>query len=225
MKDNITDWALKEYQLFYKDDSITKENIFYYIYGILHHLKYREKYKRALVHGIPNIPMASDFWLFNKAGNGLGIMHLNYETCNRYDLGKPLEKIPDSPKKIIFGRKIITKGKTEQDRSILILDGIKIYNNLPIVKYHVNGNSPIGWFVNRYGFSQDKETEITNYPLENVNGDEVRAIIERLVYVGVESDRIMEEISKEPFESPDAPKYNNEGINKQSLFPERIKKN
>ena len=56
------------------------------------------------------------------------------------------------------------------------------------------------WFVNNYGFSTHKDSVITNYPLEGVKGDEIQAMIERLCYVGVRSDEIMEEISKHEFE-------------------------
>ena len=208
MKDNITDWALKEYQLFYKDNSITKEDIFYYTYGILHSIGYREKYKNQLGRGIPHIPMAPEFKIFRNAGYELGQLHMHYETCKRYNLGEPVGKIPDSPKKIKFERIINKKGKKVFNHKVLIIDGIKIYDNLPISKYKVNGRTPIQWFENNYGFSTNGETDITNYPLEGVKSEELQNIIERLVYVGVRSDEIMKNISEHEFESPDAPKYN-----------------
>ena len=52
----------------------------------------------------------------------------------------------------------------------------------------------MGWFIDRYGFSTHKDSGITNYPLEGVSGEQVRGIIERLVYVGVESDRIISQL-------------------------------
>ena len=201
MIDNITDWALERYRAIYDDQTVTKEDIFYYTYGILHHAGFRAKYQAFLVRGLPNIPMAPNFRAFEQAGRGLAELHLNFETGPRCDLGEPLSPIPDAPQKIAFGKK--KSGgpgpKETSDYSTLIIDGITIYDSLPDVRYRVNGRTPIGWFVNRYGFSTDKKGKSgnTNYPLEGVDGGQVRGIIERLVYVGVESDRIIDGLPDE----------------------------
>lgn len=193
MIDNITDWALNQYRTTYKDDTIAKGDIFYYTYGILHHTGYRTTHQKSLVRGLPRISMAPDFWAFSEAGHQLADLHLNFETCPRYDLGEQLHAIPDQPKNIRFGRKTSTdhgSAKTA-DQSILIIEECIIYDNIPIPNYKVNGRTPVGWFVDRYRFSTDKKSGITNWPLEHYNGEQVRAIIERLVYVGMESDRII----------------------------------
>ena len=193
MIDNITDWALKRYRTIYHDHTITKEDIFYYTYGILHHSGFRIKYQMFLVRGLPNIPLAPDFRAFERAGRALARLHLNYETCPRYNLGEPLHTMPDAPKKISFGKKK-NKGpgpKTTTDMSVLKLDGVVVYDHLPEPNYKVNGRTPIGWFVDRYVRKEYTEPGIVNYPLEGKSGEEVRAIIERLVYVGVESDKII----------------------------------
>ena len=193
MTDNITDWALKKYRAIYDDHTITKEDIFYYTYGILHHLEFRSKYQMFLVRGLPNIPMAPEFRVFERAGRELAELHLNYETGPRYKLGEPLSEIPDSPRKIAFGRKAGDGPgpKTVDDHSTLLLDGVVVYDKLPHTAYKVNGRTPVGWFVNRYKHKVNKATGIVNWPLEGASGEQVRDIIERLVYVGVESDRII----------------------------------
>ena len=203
MKDNITDWALQQYQTTYQDNAIVKEDIFYYTYGMLHHTGYRDKYQRNLVRGLPRIPMAPDFWVFSDAGRKLADLHLNYETGPRHDMGAPLNPIPNQPKKIKFGRKLNTGGgpKTTDDHSTLHIDGVHVYDNIPEVEYKVNGRTPIEWFEDRYKFSTHKDSGITNYPLEGKSGEDVRGIIERLVYVGVESDKIMAELAEKEFES------------------------
>ena len=199
MKDNITDWALNRHRTVYKDDSITKEDIFYYIYGILHHKGYRQKYRRSLVKALPRIPMAADFWAFSKAGRNLANLHLNYETGPRYDLGKPLKPIPDQPKKIRFGKKPNPEfnDNTTDDFATLIIDGITVYDNLPKPDYKVNRRTPIQWFATAYSFDRNKKNGITNWPLGGTNSEQVRAIIERLVYVGVESDKIINSLPAE----------------------------
>ena len=198
-KENITDWALRKYRTTYKDVSITKEDIFYYTYGVLHSLGFREKYQAFLKRGLPNIPMAPDFRVFERAGRALAKLHLNFETGPRHDLGEPLQDIPGAPRKIKFGKKN-REGpgpKTTDDHSVLIIDGDVVYDSLPHIDYTVNGRTPVGWFVDRYKFKVDKKSQIENYPLKGKSGEEVRAIIERLVYVGVESDRIIASLPEE----------------------------
>ena len=194
MRDNITDWALEQYHNAYKDDSITKADIFYYVYGMLHHSGYRTKYQAFLVRGLPNIPLAPDFWAFSVAGRKLADLHLNFEAGPRYDLGEPLLPIPDEPKKISFGKKKNPENRGPKhipDHAVLVVDGQTVYDNLPHTQYIVNGRTPVGWFVDRYKCVQRNESGITNYPLEGKSGEEVRVIIERLVYVGIESDKII----------------------------------
>ena len=199
-RDNIMDSTLDEYRKHYEDDSITKQDIFWYVYGLLHHEQYRSDYQNNLTRELPRIPMASDFTAFSKTGKELADLHLSYETCKRYDLGKPVNTIPNSPRKIRWGRqkkdtaRNITSG---QNQHVLIIDDVPVYENLPVCEYRVNGRTPLGWFVDRYGHTVDKESGITNYPLQGVSGKEVRAIIERLAYVGAESDRLVSQLPKE----------------------------
>lgn len=200
MRDNITDWALGQYRTAYQDESITKEDIFYYTYGVLHHPGFRKKYGVFLVKGIPNIPMAPDFRAFEAAGRKLAELHLNFDTGPRYDLGKPLESLPDAPQKINFGKKPNPKShgpRTVDDLSTIFLDGIRVYDSLPQCEYRVNGRTPIQWFADRYKFTTHKESGITNYPLEGKLGEEVKGIMERLVHVGIESDKIVARLPDE----------------------------
>ena len=207
MIDNITDWALERYRHTYKDHSITKEDIFYYTYGILHSPGFRKKYQAFLVRGIPNIPYAPDFRAFERAGRALAELHLNYETGPRHNLGEPLSPIPDAPKRAEFGRKLRDGSNTKMtaDPTKLVLDGTMVYDNLPHIQYKVSGLTPLGWFaapngmtrVSRYSYKKDGTTGIENYPLEDKSGEDVRAIIERLAYVGVESDRIISSLPEE----------------------------
>jgi predicted helicase len=58
-RENITDWALKQFRARYHDPSITKWDIFHYIYAVLHHPEYRERYAANLRRELPRIPFAS----------------------------------------------------------------------------------------------------------------------------------------------------------------------
>ena len=69
--ENITDWALTHFQTHYRDDTITKWDIFHYTYGLLHHRDYRERYQENLKRDLPHIPFAEDFWTFANAGRAV----------------------------------------------------------------------------------------------------------------------------------------------------------
>ena len=201
-KQNITEYALRRFQRTYKDDSITHKAIFYYVYGLLHHSGYRKRYRNVLNNNLPTIPMAPDFWAFSTAGRELAKLHLNYETGRRYQLGKPLKPIPASPRRIAFGKKpnLGSGRQNVLDYKKLIVGDDMIYDNLPDMEYAVDGKTTIQWFENRYAFSTAKESRNPNHPLDGKNGEEVHAIIERLMWVGVESDRIMSELAKLEYE-------------------------
>ena len=192
MKDNVTDWALYEYRAFYKDDAITKEDIFYYTYGILHHSGYRKKYQKSLVRGLSHIPMVPDFWAFSRAGRKLAALHLNYETCKRHDLKEPLAKIPDNPVSIVFGK--LKSGMN--DYSTFIVNRVKVYDNLPEVNYKVSGRIPVDWLT---VMLKKSDSGIDRRPFRYWTGEHLRETIERLVYVGLESDRIIADLSKLEF--------------------------
>ena len=71
-RENITEWALTHFRTHYRDDTITKWDIFHYTYGLLHHPDYREKYQENLKRDLPHIPFAQDFWGFANAGGAIG---------------------------------------------------------------------------------------------------------------------------------------------------------
>ena len=82
--DNISDTALRTFQKHYSDNTITKDDIFDYVYGVLHAPSYREQFANDLSKMIPRIPYAPDFRTFAEAGAALAALHLNYETCEQY---------------------------------------------------------------------------------------------------------------------------------------------
>ena len=85
-KENITDWAQAQVRKRYDDNTIGKHDIFYYVYGLLHHPEYCERYADNLRLELPRIPFAPDFWVFSKAGRQLATLHLGYEQAEPYPL-------------------------------------------------------------------------------------------------------------------------------------------
>ena len=193
MIDNITDFALNEYREHYNDKKIIKMDIFYYIYGILHHNGYKKKYANNLTRELPHIPMAPDFWQFSKIGKKLADLHLSWETCKRHKLGKPKNKFGKYEKMAFAKKKDIKTGRQVDDKTTLKINGIIIFDNLPETNYRVNGRTPLDWAIDRYKRTVDKDSGIVN----DATDMDVIPLIERLVYVGMESDRLVSQLPKE----------------------------
>ena len=204
--DNISDTALKVFQEHYSDDTITKDDIFYYVYGILHAPSYREQFANDLSKMLPRIPYAPDFTAFAKAGYKLADLHLNFETCKQYPLkvefpnmsSPPTDLENAAPNLFLLTEKAMRYGP-DMKRSLDINTHVRL-SGIPedAYRYVVNGRSPLEWFIDRYYIKTDKDSGIVNDP----NGwfadprDLVTAI-KRIVYVSVESVRIIDNLPAE----------------------------
>ena len=145
---NIRDSILIEYQNYYHGKKITKKDIFYYIYAMLHHSKYKQKFTNNLSRELPHIPMAPNFWKFSNIGKKLTDLHLNFDTGNKYNLGKPKNNHKNFHK-LSFGT-IKEDNRRKSDKTKLFIDGLELFDNLPNIEYIVNGRTPIEWIVDRY---------------------------------------------------------------------------
>ncbi|MDA7945285.1 MAG: DEAD/DEAH box helicase family protein [Nitrosopumilus sp.] len=200
-QDNISDSIYNEYCKHYSNIQITKLDIFYYIYGILHHPVYRSKFANNLTRELPRIPMAPDFVEFKNIGKKLASLHIGYETCERHNLGRPAFT-PKKFSKLSFGsRTVIEEGRTgrQMDPSVIRVDGQVLFEGVPQTTYMVNGRTPLAWVVDRYRVTIDEESGIINDPC---TGTDIIAVIERAVHVGLESERLIGQLPAE-FEPED----------------------
>ncbi len=170
-RDGITDWILKEVRSRYGGaKNITKEMIFYYVYGLLHSPDYRERFAADLKKSLPRIPIVErveDFMDFYRYGRKLAELHLNYETVPPYDGVKVFGDRPlkcDDSDYDYFRVLDKMRFKSKQDKSTIIYNGNIQINNIPekAYEYIVNGKSAIEWIVERYCVSQDKKSLIRN---------------------------------------------------------------
>ena len=88
--DNITDWCLVQFQARY-GSHITKDDIWEYLYGVMHAPDWRERYRHDLQRNLPRVPLAADFEAFRSAGRELMDLHVGYEDCHEM----PLECLVD----------------------------------------------------------------------------------------------------------------------------------
>ena len=202
--DNISDTALHSFREHYRDYTITKDDIFNYVYGILHAPNYKDQFANDLSKMLPHIPYAPDFHAFSEAGKALSELHLNYETCERYpylkvEPVKPSLLWEEKPEHFLLGT-LAMRFADKNTKNTLIINEHICLTGIPDDAHHylVDGRTPLEWFINRYKIKQDKNSGIINDP----NGwfetpRDLITAIERIVYVSVESTKIIESLSSE----------------------------
>lgn len=158
----ITDEGLRHFQATYPGEKISKEDLFYYIYGLLHSEDYRIKYADNLSKELPRIPRvksAKDFWAFSKAGRKLADLHLNYETVEMYPA--TVVGATDNPEDYRVEKMRYGKNK---DKTTLYYNAKITVTGIPLEAYDyvVNGKPALDWVVERQCVKTDKDSGIVN---------------------------------------------------------------
>ena len=189
-QENITDWALAEFQNHYSDDTITKWDIFHYTYGLLYHPNYREKYQVNLKRDLPHIPFAEDFWGFANAGAALADLHVNYESAPKYEKLKHIET-PSMPIDWRVEKMRLSKDKTQlKYNDFLTLDGIPA----EAFDYRLGNRSALEWVVDQYRVKTDKRSGIVNDPNRVDQPRYIVDLIGRVISVSLRTVEIVEDL-------------------------------
>ena len=188
-RENITDWALTAFRTHYRDDTITKWDIFHYNYGLLHHRDYREKYEVNLKRDLPHIPFAKDFWGFAKAGARLAEIHVNYESQPEYEL-----KFVQNPDAQLNWR--VEKMKLSKDKTSLIYNDFLTLSGIPekAFDYRLGTRSALEWVVNQYRVKIDKRSGIVNDPNRADDPQYIVKLIGQVITVSLEAVDIVENL-------------------------------
>ena len=218
--DAITDEALAHFKAAYPNEDFSKEDMFYYIYGLLHSEEYREKYADNLSKQLPRIPCvksAVDFWAFSQAGRELAELHLNYETVPMYQnvLFKGGLKLLNDQisggvgedfyvEKMKFGKKMDEEtGKKVDDKTTVIYNSQFTLTNIPeeAYDYIVNGKPALEWVMERQSVKTDKASGIVNdandWAIETMNNPRYpMELFLRVVTVSLETMRIVRTLPK-----------------------------
>jgi len=201
-RDGVSDFILVRAHKMY-GNRVSKEDIFYYVYGILHSPEYRTRFANDLKKMLPRIPLVeepNDFWKFSKAGHSLAELHINYEKVPPYD-----GVIVTGAESGFYRVEKMRFPKKDQKDTILYNSKI-IIQNIPdeAYEYVVNGKSAIEWIMERYQVTTHKESGIKNDP--NDWADEVgnpRYILDLLLSIinlSVKTVEIVESLPKLKFE-------------------------
>jgi len=211
-RDGVTDWILSTARKQY-GSKVGKEDIFYYVYGILHSLEYRSAFAADLKKSLPRLPLVDsvdDFWAFSKAGRDLAELHLNYETVEPYK-GCLLvygantnrgDSMNYRVEKMRFGKldsKTPDKTKIHYNQHITV-EGIP----LEAYDYVVNGKSAIEWIMERYAVAVNKDSGIRNDPndwaAEHNDEKYILNLLLRIITVSLETMKIVYTLPKLKFE-------------------------
>jgi predicted helicase len=204
IRDGISDSGLAHFQEKYPSEKISKEDLFYYIYGLLHSEDYRARYNDNLSKELPRIPAvkaAADFWFFSKAGRALADLHLNYESAPKYpvDMGG-VDIATLSPDDLYVTQMKYAKGSDGEkwDKTQVIYNHKITLSGIPLEAYEyvVNGKPALEWVRERQSVSSHKDSGIVNdanlwaretmhnpaYPLE---------LFQRVITVSLETMKIV----------------------------------
>lgn len=227
--DAITDTALSVFHAAYpqltvprsdgSQSGITKEDIFYYVYGILHSPEYRKRFASNLGKELPRIPLAKDFLAFMQAGRELADIHLHYETVDRYPVreawtGEPgqaqFEEVsvaddtlltprilnPGRTEKMTYPNKVKdpdTGKKTNDFSTLQVSENVQL-QNIPMhaYDYMLNGKSAIAWLIDRYRVTTDPKSGIVNDPNDySPDPRYIVDLVERVITVSMRTLDIM----------------------------------
>lgn len=203
---NITDHALARIQA--GDGTLTKEDVFFYVYGLLHSPDYRETYAADLKKSLPRIPLVADVAPFVEAGRKLSELHLSYETVEPYPLdgldtefgaADPYEHFRVEKMKFAKVRDPETK-KLAADKSTIMYNGEITLSGIPetAYRYMLGSRSAIEWIIDRYQVKTDKPSGIVNDPNDwSREVEDPRYIIDllaRIITVSLETMQIVDNL-------------------------------
>ncbi|UNE53901.1 DEAD/DEAH box helicase [Bartonella machadoae] len=210
-RDAITDGGLAHFKAAYPNEEITKDDIFYYVYGLLHSEDYRTRYADNLSKELPRIPCvksAEDFWAFVNAGRELGNLHVNYETVDPYPVtfkkGNPKLTDIKNPEKFYYVTEMKfakIKNSKEKDKTTVFYNSNITITDIPkeAYEYIVNGKSALEWVMGRQCVKTDKKSGIVNdanrYALETIgNPAYPLELFQRVITVSLETMKIVKSL-------------------------------
>ncbi len=211
--DNITDWGLQQFTDYYKNENITKIDLFHYTYAVLHNPAYRKKYELNLKREFPRIPFYDDFFQWRNWGKQLMDLHINYETVQPYELTQHNYETKTETKKqkefftkaeepeVLYARqpKIKVKLKTDKASGIIEIDDLTLLRGVPkeAWEYKLGNRSALEWILDQY--KEKKPTDPTIAEKFNIYKfadykEKVIDLLKRVCTVSVETMKIVREM-------------------------------
>nr|WP_317894323.1 type ISP restriction/modification enzyme [uncultured Sphingomonas sp.] len=204
--DAISDEGLDYFKAQYDHAEITKDDLFYYVYGLLHSLDYRERFADNLSKELPRIPAVKgieNFRAFVEAGRKLGDLHVGYESVEPYPVAIAQGDLRlahiDNPEAFYRVEQMKFAGKRPKlDKTTVIYNANITMTGIPLdaYEYVVNGKPALEWVMERQCVKTDKASGIVNdanrYAIETV-GDPAYPLLlfQRMITVSLETMKIV----------------------------------
>jgi predicted helicase len=212
-RENITRWALEHFRKHCGDKKITKWDIFYYVYAVLHHPEYRTKYAENLKRELPRIPLAKDFWGFSKAGKDLARLHIDYEKLEPWPLkfvetgavaamspsprsGRSPVRTPALQKPLSY--RVEDKMRLSKDRRSLKVNDTLTLAGIPLeaFEYRLGNRSALEWVIDQYQVAEDKHSGIRSDPNRADDPEYIVRLVGQVVRVSLETVKIVESLPR-----------------------------
>jgi predicted helicase len=192
-RENITDWALSQFQTKY-DPEVIKWDIFHYVYAMLHHPQYRERYAENLKRDLPHIPLLhrkEAFLACLRIGQQLMDIHLHYEQAKKY----PLKWIEN--KEVPFSWHV-EKMKLTLEKTAVIVNESLTLSGIPqeCFQYRLGNRSALDWVIDQYQVSIDKRSGIVSDPNNLDDEEHIVHLVGKLITVSVETVRLINELAE-----------------------------
>jgi predicted helicase len=184
-RENITDYALVQFQARYGAD-VTRRDIFAYVYALLHHPQYRERYAENLKRELPRIPLVPDraqYEALCRAGYALLELHLTYERAKEY----PLRSV-ETPGEVINWR-VEKKMRLSADKTSLKVNDWLTLEGIPpeTFAYRLGNRSALEWVIDQYQMSTDARSGITSDPNRADDPQYIARLVKQVVTVSMET--------------------------------------
>ncbi|KPH74225.1 MULTISPECIES: DEAD/DEAH box helicase [Bacillaceae] len=156
---------------------LSEDDVFYYVYGVLHSKEYREKYANDLKKKLPRIPILEEKDTFVEIGRKLADLHLNYETVEPYS--EVIIEGNSNPSYKVTKMKYPRRGVKDK----IIFNSDITITNIPdkAYEYIVNGRSAVEWIMEQYQVKPDRKSGIVDDP--NLYSDDERYIFDLLLRI------------------------------------------
>ena len=192
-RENITDWALSQFQGRY-GRNVTKWDVFHYVYSMLHHPQYRERYAENLKRDLPHIPLLHHkeaFLAYVRIGQQLMDMHVHYEQAREY----PLKWFENQDVPFSW---CVEKMKLTSDKTAVTVNESLTLSGIPqeCFAYRLGNRSALEWVIDQYQVSEDKRSGIVSDPNQLDDEEYIVHLVGKVITVSVETVRLVNELAQ-----------------------------
>ncbi len=186
-RENLTDWALEQFQAHYGDPRIGKWDIFHYIYAALHSPAYHARFADTLKKDLPRIPFATDFWAYARAGKALADLHVNYEGATPYPLGELWSGVANYA---VEAAMRLAPSNSAAGEYVLHVNNALRLTGIPsaALDYKLGNRSALEWVIDQYRVKAGRDPNRADDP------EYIVRLVKQVVQVSLETVRIVGEL-------------------------------